>query len=75
MATIEFKKEDFTENNSDEFLIEFHTDQIGLGSNLIVETKNAAGDYEVVQVPIRRDDDCVVIVFAEAVDGRLIFEK
>lgn len=75
MATIEFKRKDFIEGDSDEFYVKYTEDEIGQGSNLIVEVINEDGLYDVVQVPIKRSDDNILICFSTPVDGRLIFEK
>lgn len=75
MATVVFKKEDFVENESGEFLVEYKIQEIGQGSNLTVEEMNSSGEYEVVQVPIRRQNESMFICFSHPADGRLIFEK
>lgn len=75
MATIKFKKSDFVKNDFDEYHIEFTKSEVGNGSNLIVETLNEEGKYDVVQVPIRRHEEKIFICFSEPRDGRLIFEK
>ncbi|KQT18622.1 glutathione synthase [Chryseobacterium sp. Leaf404] len=75
MATKEFKKEDFTQNQSGEYSVEYKTEEIGQGSNLIIEEKISDGEYQVVQVPVRRQNDSIFIIFSEPVDGRLIIEK
>ena len=75
MATIEFKKEQFVKNESGDYQIEYKIEEIGQGSNLIVEEKSNDGKYEVVQVPIRRQNESMYICFSQPADGRLIFEK
>ncbi|MBD8082849.1 glutathione synthase [Chryseobacterium caseinilyticum] len=75
MATVEFKKEDFSEDDFDKFHIEYQMSEIGNGSNLIVETLQDDGTYEVVHTPIRRSHDSIFICFSEPENGRLIFEK
>lgn len=75
MAQKLFTKEDFVKNNEKQYQIEFNVQEIGEGSNLIVEKKNENGEYEVVQTEINRYDDRIFIVWSEPFDGRLIFEK
>lgn len=75
MATVEFKKEEFVEGDFDDYHIEYTIEEIGQGSNLIVEAKDEDGNYNVVQVPIRRLNESMFICFSEPTDGRLIFEK
>jgi hypothetical protein len=75
MATVEFKKEDFVKGDFNEFHVEYKMSDVGNGSNLVVETLDQDGRYDVVQVPIRRSNDSIFICFSEPTDGRLIFEK
>lgn len=75
MAIIEFKKEDFVKGDFDDYQVEYTQDQVGMGSNLIVETLDEEGKYQVVLVPIRRHDDKILICFSEPTNGRLLFEK
>ncbi|WP_407405371.1 glutathione synthase [Chryseobacterium sp.] len=75
MAIIDFKKEDFVKGDFDDYQVEYTQDQVGMGSNLIVETLDEEGKYQVVLVPIRRHDDKILICFSEPTNGRLLFEK
>lgn len=75
MAQVIFKEEDFIRTEDGNYKIEYTTEEIGLGSNLIVERQGADGSYEVVTAEITRKDDRVFIGWSEPFDGRLIFEK
>ncbi|MEY8760253.1 glutathione synthase [Chryseobacterium tongliaoense] len=75
MAQVNFKEEDFIKTEDGNYKIEYTTEEIGLGSNLIVERQEADGSYEVVTAEITREDDRVFIVWSEPFNGRFIFEK
>jgi len=75
MPTVEFRKEQFVKSDFDDYHVEFKIQEIGQGSNLLIEKKNEDGEYEMVQVPIRRLNESMFICFSEPQDGRLIFEK
>ncbi|EJL75834.1 hypothetical protein [Chryseobacterium populi] len=75
MAQVNFNEDDFIRTEDGNYEIEYTINEIGLGSNLIVERKQADGNYEVVTAEITRKDDSVFIVWSEPFNGRLIFEK
>lgn len=74
MAHTNFKKEDFVKDK-DEFKLEFKTDEIGEGLDLIVERKNSQNGYEVIQAEIKRFNDSVFICWSEPFDGRVIYDS
>jgi len=74
MAHKNFKKEDFAKDQ-DEYQLEFKTDEIGEGLNLIVERKSKQGEYEVIQAEIKRLNDCIFICWSEPFDGRVIYDE
>ncbi len=69
-----FKKEDFIKNKEGEYQIQFKTEEIGEGSNIITEKLNENGEYEIIQAPIRRFEDFIFIVWDHPFDGRIIFD-
>ncbi|GEN70622.1 MULTISPECIES: glutathione synthase [Chryseobacterium] len=75
MLNKNFTKAEFILNNENQYQLEFTIQEIGQGSNLIVERKNENGEYETVQAMITRLNDRIFIKWSEPFDGRLIFEK
>jgi hypothetical protein len=75
MENIFFKKEDFAKGKENEYQITFKTEEIGEGSNLIVERLGQNGQYEIIQAPIRRFNDTVSIIWDHPFDGRIQFDK
>lgn len=75
MAQKIFSKENFVKSSEEQYQIEYNVQEIGVGSNLIVERKKEDGEYETIQAQIKRHNDQIFIVWSEPFDGRLIFEK
>ena len=74
MAQIIFNKEDFTKNNEKEYQLEYNVNEIGKGSDLIVERLTEKGDYEIIQAPLRRSNDKIFIIWDAPFDGRILFD-
>jgi len=74
MSQKNFKKEDFI-NTDDQYQIEYKKEEIGEGSNLIVERIYEKGSYEVVQAEIKRLEESIFICWSEPFDGRIIFNQ
>lgn len=75
MAQKIFSKENFVKSSEAQYQIEYNVQEIGTGSNLIVERKKEDGEYETIQAQIKRHNDQIFIVWSEPFDGRLIFDK
>ncbi|MGK6341010.1 glutathione synthase [Chryseobacterium sp. DT-3] len=75
MLNKNFTKAEFVLNNENQYQLEFTIQEIGQGSNLIVERKNENGEFETVQIMITRLNDRIFIKWSEPFDGRIIFEK
>ncbi|AZA57734.1 glutathione synthase [Chryseobacterium shandongense] len=75
MAHKNFRKEDFIKDEgSDLYQVEFRKGNIGEGSNLIVERQQDDGEYENLQVQIKRHNDSIFICWSEPFNGRIIFD-
>lgn len=74
MAQRIFSKEDFTKSNEKEYQLEYKVNEIGKGSDLIVERLTEKGDYEIIQAPLRKSDDKVFIIWDVPFDGRILFD-
>jgi len=74
MAQIIFSKEDFTKSNEKEYQLEYNVNEIGEGSDLIVERLTEKGDYETIQAPLRRLNDKVFIIWDSPFNGRILFD-
>ncbi|WP_431610786.1 glutathione synthase [Chryseobacterium sp. 'Rf worker isolate 10'] len=74
MAQRIFSKEDFTKSNEKEYQLEYKTNEIGEGSDLIIERLTEKGDYEVVQAPLRKSNDKVFIIWDTPFEGRILFD-
>ncbi len=75
MAHKNFRKEDFIKDEgSDLYQVEFRKGNIGEGSNLIVERQQDEGEYENLQVQIKRHNDSIFICWSEPFNGRIIFD-
>ncbi|KAA2224578.1 glutathione synthase [Chryseobacterium sediminis] len=74
MAQRIFNKEDFTKSNEKEYQLEYDINEIGKGSDLIVERLTEKGDYEIVQAPLRRLNDKIFIIWDTPFDGRILFD-
>ncbi|MCS4303449.1 glutathione synthase [Chryseobacterium sp. BIGb0232] len=75
MSQKQLKKTDFAENNEKQFQIEFKTNEIGEGINLIVQKLNENGEYEMLQAPVRRLNDSIFVVWDHPFDGRILFDQ
>ncbi len=75
MSQKQFKKTDFAENNEKQYQIEFKTDEIGEGINIIVQKLNEKGEYEMIQAPVRRFNKSIFVVWDHPFDGRIIFDE
>lgn len=75
MSQKQFKKADFAENNEKQYQLEFKTNEIGEGINLIVQELNEKREYETLQAPVRRLNDSIFIVWDYPFDGRIIFDE
>jgi hypothetical protein len=75
MAHQNFKKEDFVQDPSGDYRVEFSEGNIGEGSDLIVERKKEDGDYEVLSAEIKRHNKSIFICWSEPFDGRVIFDE
>ncbi|WP_294273080.1 glutathione synthase [uncultured Chryseobacterium sp.] len=69
-----FTKDDFVNNSNNEYEIEYHIGEVGIGANLIVEKRDENGEYEVIQPEMTRVDDSMFIRWSEPFEGRLIYE-
>ena len=74
MAQRIFSKEDFTKSNEKEYQLEYKTNEIAEGSDLIIERLTEKGDYEVVQAPLRKSNDKVFIIWDTPFEGRILFD-
>lgn len=74
MSQREFTKEDFVLATDGRYQIEYQKGEIGEGVNLVVEKSDSGGEYEVLQVEIKRFEDRIFIIWSEPFNGRLIFE-
>ncbi|WET00371.1 glutathione synthase [Chryseobacterium arthrosphaerae] len=74
MAQKTFSKEDFVQNNEKEYQLGFNVNEVGKGSNLIVERLNEKGEYEVVQSPLRKLNDQIFIIWDSPFNGRILFD-
>lgn len=74
MADIFFKKEDFVKYDN-RYKVEFKQDEIGTGSDLVVEKKDENGEYEVILAEITRTDEDLFIVWSEPFDGRIVSDQ
>lgn len=74
MADIVFKKEDFVKYDN-RYKVEFKQDEIGTGSDLVVEKKGENGEYEVILAEITRTDEDLFIVWSEPFDGRIVSDQ
>lgn len=74
MAHIEFKREDFIKNEGGRYQLEYLKSEIGEGSNLIIEKKDADGMFSVIQLPIKRHNEIIYIEIDQPIDGRLILD-
>ncbi|SMO62124.1 hypothetical protein SAMN06265171_103329 [Chryseobacterium rhizoplanae] len=74
MAQIIFNKEDFTKSNEKEYQLEYDVNEIGKGSDLIVERLTEKGDYEIIQAPLRRSSDKIFIIWDTPFNGRILFD-
>ncbi|WP_160136173.1 glutathione synthase [Chryseobacterium sp. c4a] len=75
MSQKQLKKTDFAQNHEKQYQIEFKVNEIGEGSNLIVQRLNEKGEYEIIQAPIRRLDESIFVVWDHPFDGRIIFNE
>ncbi|MGN7864760.1 glutathione synthase [Chryseobacterium sp. 22458] len=74
MAQKTFSKEDFVQNNEKEYQLGFKVNEVGKGSNLIVERLNEKGEYEIVQSPLRKLNDQIFIIWDSPFNGRILFD-
>lgn len=74
MAHKEFQKEDFVKTDDGKYQLEYLKSEIGEGSNLIIEEKDSDGTYSVIQVPIKRHNESILIVVDQPIEGRLILD-
>ena len=74
MAQIIFSKEDFTKRNEKEYQLEYNVNEIGKGSDLIVERLTEKGDYEIIQAPLQKSNDKIFIIWDTPLDGRTLFD-
>ena len=74
MAQIIFSKEDFTKRNEKEYQLEYNVNEIGKGSDLIVERLTEKGDYEIIQAPLQKSNDKIFIIWDTPFDGRILFD-
>ncbi|WP_426481729.1 glutathione synthase [Chryseobacterium sp. R2ACT005] len=74
MAQIIFSKEDFTKSNEKEYQLEYNVNEIGKGSDLIVERLTEKGDYEIIQAPLQKSNDKIFIIWDIPFDGRILFD-
>lgn len=75
MAHRNFKKEDFVQDESGQYKIEFQKGNIGEGSDLIVERQKEDGEYETLQAEIKRHEENIFVFWSEPFDGRVIFDE
>ncbi|CAD0221123.1 glutathione synthase [Chryseobacterium sp. D764] len=74
MAQIIFSKEDFTKRNEKEYQLEYNVNEIGKGSDLIVERLTEKGDYEIIQAPLQKSNDKIFIIWDTPFYGRILFD-
>ncbi len=63
MAQRIFSKKDFKKSGEKEYQLEYTISEIGVGSNLIVEKLTEKGSYEIIQTPLRKSNDKILIIW------------